>query len=123
MGKVTYSGAILSAFQYLLTNHPEVFIIGQGVWAPWYVGDSMTDLYKQFGSDRVIDCPVSELGVAGAAVGAAICGYKPIVVHPRVDFMILAVDPIVNQAAKWSHMFGGQVSVPITIRGIVNRGG
>jgi pyruvate dehydrogenase E1 component beta subunit len=84
-----------------------VFAIGQGVWSPWYVGNSMTGLDEKFGRERVIDTPVSELACTGAAIGAALCGYRPIVIHPRMDFMLLAVDQIVNQAAKWSHMFGG----------------
>lgn len=120
---LTYGEAILAGFKYLLSNHPEVFVIGQGLWSPWYVGNSMTGLDKEFGQSRIIDSPVSELAVTGAAVGASLCGYRPIVVHPRMDFMILAMDQIVNQAAKWSHMFGGQAHAPVTVRSIVNRGG
>jgi acetoin:2,6-dichlorophenolindophenol oxidoreductase subunit beta len=119
----SYGEAIRLGFEYLLGEYPGVFAIGQGLWSPWYVGNSMTDLDKKFGRQRVIDTPVSELASTGAAVGAALCGYRPVVVHPRMDFMLLAVDQIVNQAAKWSHMFGGQARVPITIRAIVNRGG
>ena len=118
-----YSSAMLSAFEYLLEEYPEVFIIGQGLWSPWYVGETMTDLDKKFGEDRVIDTPVSESACTGAAVGASLAGMKPIVVHPRMDFMIYAMDPIVNQAAKWSHMFGGQAHPGVTIRSIINRGG
>ena len=118
-----YAKGILDAFNYLLENHPEVFVFGQGLWSPWYVGATMSDLDKKFGVERVIDSPVSEVAVTGAAVGASLCGYRPIVVHPRIDFMILAIDQIVSQAAKWSSMFGGQVHPAITIRGIVNRGG
>jgi pyruvate dehydrogenase E1 component beta subunit len=121
--KTAYSIAIREAFEHLLTNYREVFTIGQGLWSPWYVGNSMTDLDKQFGVDRVIDTPVSELATTGAALGASLCGYRPIVIHPRVDFMLLAVDQIVTQAAKWHSMFGGQVSAPLTIRAIINRGG
>jgi pyruvate dehydrogenase E1 component beta subunit len=121
--KVQYSKAIRSGFEYLLENYPEVFIIGQGLWSPWYVGTTMTDLDKNFGKERVIDTPVSEAASTGLAVGAALTGTKPIVVHPRIDFMLYALDPIVNQAAKWSHMLGGQSSPGITVRGIINRGG
>jgi pyruvate/2-oxoglutarate/acetoin dehydrogenase E1 component len=121
--RMTYAEAILSGFRYLLSTYPEVFVIGQGLWSPWYVGTSMADLDREFGEERVIDSPVSEAAVTGVAIGASICGYRPIVVHPRMDFMILASDPIVNQAAKWSHMFGGQTCAPVTIRSIINRGG
>jgi acetoin:2,6-dichlorophenolindophenol oxidoreductase subunit beta len=118
-----YGHALREGFAYLLKNHPETFAIGQGLWSPWYVGNSMTDLDKEFGRDRVIDTPVSELATTGAAVGAALSGRRPIVIHPRVDFFLLAVDQLVNQAAKWCHMFGGQVAVPVVVRAIINRGG
>lgn len=123
MKKHNYGTAILSGFEYLLENYPEVFVIGQGLWSPWYVGNSMTDLDKKFGIERIIDTPVSESACTGAAVGASLAGMKPIVVHPRMDFMIYAMDAIVNQAAKWSHMLGGQAHPGLTIRAIINRGG
>lgn len=118
-----YGTAIRSAFEYLLEKYPEVFVIGQGLWSPWYVGNSMTDLDKKFGKERVIDTPVSELACTGAAVGASLAGMKPIVVHPRIDFMLYAMDAVVNQAAKWSHMIGGQAHPGLTVRAIINRGG
>lgn len=121
--KYNYGTAICSAFEYLLEKYPEVFVIGQGLWSPWYVGNSMTDLDKKFGVERIIDTPVSESACTGAAVGASLAGMKPIVVHPRMDFMLYAMDAIVNQAAKWSHMTGGQAHPGVTIRGIINRGG
>lgn len=121
--KVTYGSAIRLGFEHLLSHHPDVFVLGQGLWSPWYVGTTMTDLDKRFGKDRVIDTPVSELACTGAAVGASICGYRPIVVHPRMDFMLYAMDAIVNQAAKWSSMFGGQAHPRVTVRAIINRGG
>lgn len=119
----SYGHALREGFAYLLKNHPECFTIGQGLWSPWYVGNSMTDLDKEFGRERVIDTPVSELATTGAAVGAALSGKRPIVIHPRVDFFLLGVDQLVNQAAKWRHMFGGQVDVPVVVRAIINRGG
>jgi acetoin:2,6-dichlorophenolindophenol oxidoreductase subunit beta len=120
---IGYGDAIREGFEYLLGNHPKVFTIGQGLWSPWYVGNSMTDLDKKFGRERVIDTPVSELACTGAAVGASLCGYRPIVIHPRMDFMVLAADQIINQAAKWSHMLGRQASPALTVRAIINRGG
>lgn len=119
----SYGVAIRDAFEHLLANHPSVFTIGQGLWSPWYVGSTMTNLEQKFGKERVIDTPVSELATTGAGLGAALCGYRPIVIHPRIDFMLLAVDQLVTQAAKWRHMFGGDVDVPLTVRGIINRGG
>ena len=123
MKKINYSEGILEGFKYLLSNHNEVFILGQGLWSPWYVGSSMTDLDKIYGKERIIDSPVSELATTGAGVGASILGKRPIIVHPRIDFMLLAVDQIITQAAKWRSMFGGKSNSPVTIRGMVNRGG
>jgi pyruvate/2-oxoglutarate/acetoin dehydrogenase E1 component len=119
-----YGEAIREGFEYVLESDPTSFVIGQGLWSPWYVGNSMTDLDKRFGAGRIIDTPVSEGAVTGAALGAAICGKTAIVVHPRMDFAMYAMDQIVNQAAKWRSMFGGGgVSANLTIRMILNRGG
>jgi pyruvate/2-oxoglutarate/acetoin dehydrogenase E1 component len=123
MRPLTYAQAIREAFAQLLATDPKVFVIGQGVWSPWYAGTSLRDLEKEFGRDRIIDSPVSENATTAAAIGAALAGMRPIVFHPRMDFMLLAVDPIVNQAANWSYLFGGQVSVPVVIRATINRGG
>tara|TARA_B100000073_G_scaffold346286_1_gene357334 strand:- start:2692 stop:3555 length:864 start_codon:yes stop_codon:yes gene_type:complete len=83
----------------------------------------MNDLEHEFGKDRVIDTPVSENATTGMALGAALTGLRTVVVHPRMDFMILATDQIVNQAAKWQSMLGGGIKIPLTVRGIINRGG
>ncbi len=123
MRTLSYAQAIREAHAQLLANDPSVFVIGQGLWSPWYVGSSMQDIDKDFGRERIIDSPVSENATTGAAIGAAIAGMRPIVVHPRMDFMLLAVDQIVNQAANWSYMFDGKLNAPVVIRGIINRGG
>jgi len=123
MRTLKYSAAIREAYAQLLRDDDRVFVFGQGLWSPWYVGASMTDLDKEFGRDRIIDSPVSENATTGAAIGAALVGMRPIVVHPRMDFMVLAMDPIVNQAANWCYLFAGGTSVPIVVRAIINRGG
>jgi len=123
MRELTYAEALREATAQLLKNDPRVFVFGQGLWSPWYVGSSMKDIDKEFGRDRVLDSPVSENATTGAAIGAALAGMRPIVVHPRMDFMLLAVDPIVNQAANWSYMFAGKVPAPVVVRAIINRGG
>ncbi|MDF1653933.1 MAG: transketolase C-terminal domain-containing protein [Coxiellaceae bacterium] len=120
---MSYGEAICEAFKYLLKNNPNVFVIGQGLWSPWYVGSTMKNLDVEFGADRVIDSPISEAACTGAAIGASLCGYRPIVVHPRMDFMLLATDQLLNEASKWSYMFGGQAHPAVTVRGIINRGG
>ncbi len=118
-----YSQGIWQAFDYLLSHYPETFILGQGVWSPWYVGSSMKDLDVKYGKDRVIDSPVSEWACTSMGVGASLFGHKPIIIHPRMDFMIFAMDSLVNQAAKWSYMFGEQANPGVTVRSIINRGG
>ncbi len=123
MRTLSYAQAIREAHAQLLAEDPRVFLIGQGVRNPWYAGSSLQDLDKEFGRDRVIDSPVAENATTGAAVGAAIMGMRPIVFHPRMDFMLLAADPIINQAANWSYLFAGRIPVPLVIRAVINRGG
>ena len=121
--KVQYSLAINEALHQIMELDPSVFLIGQGVKSPWYVGNTAQGLLERFGKDRVIDTPVSENGITGAAVGAAIAGMKAVIVHPRMDFMFFAMDPIINQAANWHYMNGGRTSIPVVFWGIINRGG
>ena len=121
--KLQYSLAINEALHQMMESNESVFLIGQGLKSPWYVGNTALGLLERFGADRVIDTPVSENAITGAAVGAAIAGMRPVVVHPRMDFMLYAFDPIVNQAANWHYMSGGNSTVPVVIWGIINRGG
>ena len=123
MRKLTYAQALNETLRQLLGEDERVFLIGQGVISPWYVGTTTVGLLDEFGPDRVIDTPVSENSITGTAVGAALAGMRPIVMHPRMDFMYYAMDQIANHAANYSYMFGGQTKVPLTIWGIVNRGG
>lgn len=123
MRNISYAEAIREATEQMMTKDSSVFVIGQGVWSPWYVGHTCDGLLQKFGEKRVIDTPVSEAAVTGAASGAAMAGMKPILIHPRMDFMYMAFDQIVNQAANWHYMFGGKVNVPLVIRSIINRGG
>src|SRR3989338_2749632 len=121
--KLKYSLAINEAIHQMMASDESVFLIGQGVKSPWYVGNTARGLLEKFGAERVIDTPVSENAITGAAIGAAIAGMRPIVVHPRVDFMMYALDPIINEAANWNYVFAGKSPVPVVIWGIINRGG
>jgi pyruvate/2-oxoglutarate/acetoin dehydrogenase E1 component len=123
MRLLNYAHAIREAHAQLLASDPRTFVIGQGLWSPWYAGSSLEGLDREFSRTRILDSPVSENATTGLAVGAALAGMRPIVFHPRMDFMLLAVDPIVNQAANWSYLFQGRISVPIVIRAVINRGG
>ena len=118
-----YGLAINEALHQMMAADESVFLIGQGVKSPWYVGSTAKELLSRFGPERVIDTPVSENAVTGAAVGASLAGMRPVVVHPRMDFMMYAMDPIINEAANWHYMFGGRASPSVVIWGIINRGG
>jgi len=123
MRKISYVEAINEALNQLIERDKRVFLIGQGVTSPWYVGNTTIGLINRFGPERIIDTPVSENGMTGVAVGAALAGMRPILVFPRMDFMYYAMDQIANHAANWHYMFGGQLSVPVTLWSIINRGG
>ncbi len=121
--KLKFSLAINEALHQSMERDSNVFLIGQGVKSPWYVGNTCNGLLDKFGEERVIDTPVSENSITGAAVGAALAGMKAIVVHPRIDFSLYGFDPIINQAANWYYMNGGKLNVPVVFWVIINRGG
>ena len=121
--KISYDSAINEALFQGMEKDQSVFLMGQGVKSAWYVGNTCKGLLEKFGQDRVIDTPISENCITGAGVGAALVGMRPVIVHPRMDFMFYAMDPIINQAANWSYMFGEKLNVPLVIWTIINRGG
>jgi acetoin:2,6-dichlorophenolindophenol oxidoreductase subunit beta len=123
MKKLSYAQALNETLSQIMAGDHNVFLIGQGVTSPWYVGSTTTGLIEKFGDHRIIDTPISEGCITGSAVGAALTGMRPIVMHPRMDFMYYGFDQIANHAANWNYMFDGQVKVPLTIWGIINRGG
>jgi pyruvate/2-oxoglutarate/acetoin dehydrogenase E1 component len=123
MRNISYSQAINEALHQMMDSDEKVLLIGQGVTSPWYVGATTTGLLDKFGPERIFDTPVSENATTGVAVGAALAGMRPIIVYPRMDFMLYAMDQIVNHAANWHYMFGGQTAVPLVVWGIINRGG
>ena len=92
MRQLTYVAALNEGLAQALECDSRVLLMGQGVTSPWHVGASTKGLRDRFGQERVIDTPVSENAVTGAAVGAALAGMRPIVVHPRMDFMYYALD-------------------------------
>ncbi len=118
---LTFKEAIREAQEQVLKDHLECFLIGEGVGDPKNVFGTTTGLKEKF-PDRVFDMPISENGGTGVCIGAAINGHKPILVHQRMDFSLYSMDQIVNNAAKWFSMYGGQKSCPLVIRMIVGRG-
>jgi len=123
MRQITYVQALNEALHQQIAADERVFLIGQGVNSPWYAGNSTVGLAERFGEERIIDTPISESCISGTATGAALVGMRPILFHARMDFMYYAMDQLANNAANWNYMFGGQLSVPLTIWGIINRGG
>ena len=119
---LTFAQAINEALDQTMTKDPRVFIIGEGVPDPKGTFGTTLGLLKKFGSARVMDMPVSENGVTGICIGAALRGFRPVMTHQRVDFSLYAFDQIINNAAKWYFIFGGQSSVPLVIRMIIGRG-
>lgn len=118
-----YVEAIRRGIYDAMKELPNMIILGQGVWSPFYVGRSMDGIETEFGRLRVIDTPVSENAVTGIALGSALMQNPTLVIHPRMDFMILAIDPLVNAAAKWRYALNWQGAIPLTVRAIINRGG
>ncbi|MDD3101659.1 MAG: transketolase C-terminal domain-containing protein [Patescibacteria group bacterium] len=120
---LSYSLAINEAVYQMMSKNKSVFVIGQGVKSPWYVGNTCRDLLKKFGPKMVMDTPISENVTTGVGIGAGMVNMKPIVIFPRMDFMMYALDPIINEAANWHYMFGGKANADVVIRAIINRGG
>jgi len=120
--QITFSQAILEATEQCMEHDPSVYIMGLGVTDPKGIFGTTLGLEKKFGSKRVMDMPVSENGMTGVAIGSALVGMRPILTHQRIDFMLLSLDQIINNAAKWHYMFGGKMKVPIVIRLLVGRG-
>ena len=114
--------AINEAIDLCMDKDPAVFIMGLGVPDPKGIFGSTLGLQEKYGNTRVMDMPTSESGMTGVAIGAALAGMRPIMTHQRVDFALLAIEQIVNQAANWHYMFGGQMCVPLVIRMIIGRG-
>lgn len=120
--EITFAQAINEATHQSMSEDSSVICFGLGVTDPGGIFGTTLGLEKAFGSERVFDMPTSENAMTGVAVGAAIAGLKPLMTHQRLDFFLLAMDQLVNSAAKWHYMFGGQFNVPITIRVMIGRG-
>ena len=119
---ITFGSAIREAIEQEMQADPSVLCFGLGVDDPKGVFGTTLGLQKKFGKERVFDTPTAENGMTGIAIGAALNGFRPVMVHQRLDFFLLAMDQLVNNAAKWHYMFGQGASVPITIRLILGRG-
>ena len=122
MRTLKYWEAINEATVQCMEADPSIFLAGIGVDDFRGIFGTTRGAFERFGSERVFDIPNCENAFAGITIGAAAVGKRPLVVHPRNDFMFLAMDQIFNLAAKWRYMFGDKGGVPVVTRAIVGRG-
>lgn len=120
--KTTFAEQINLAQHQAMNDDNSMIATGLGINDPKAIFDTTSGLIEQFGSERVFDMPTSENAMTGVGIGAAIAGSRVLMTHQRVDFFLLAMDQLVNNAAKWHYMFNGTMSVPLTIRLIIGRG-
>lgn len=120
--ELSFAQALCEATDLCLSRDPSVYVMGLGVPDVKGLFGSTAGLVKKHGPRRVRDMPTAENGMTGVALGSALVGMRPILTHQRVDFALLAMEQIVNQAAKWHYMFGGNARAPMVMRLIVGRG-
>jgi pyruvate/2-oxoglutarate/acetoin dehydrogenase E1 component len=122
MRELTYANAILEATDFCLAEDQSVIVVGLGVPDPKGIFGTTIGLQDKYGDHRVMDMPLAENGMTGIITGSSLNGIRPLLIHQRVEFALLSVEQIVNQAAKWFYMNAGQQNVPIVIRMIIGRG-
>ena len=122
MQELTYRDALKSALQEEMRRDPTVFVMGEDVGKFGGIFGVIAGLMEEFGEQRVRDTPITEAGIAGAAVGAAMVGTRPVAEIMFIDFMTIAMDQVVNQAAKMHYMSGGKLKVPMVIRTVNGTG-
>lgn len=120
--EIKYFEALREAQAQCLASDPDVVVMGLGVPGPTGVFGTTKALVDEFGAGRVLDMPSSENAMTGMLLGASSNGMRPIMVHMRVDFAVLSMEPLVNQAAKWHYMYGGKMRAPLTVRMIIGQG-
>jgi pyruvate/2-oxoglutarate/acetoin dehydrogenase E1 component len=123
MPEIEFRQAIRDAIDEEMARDPSVILLGQDVGAAGGVFQVTRGLFEKHGPLRVVDTPISELALAGAAFGAAVTGLRPIIEIMFGDFMGLAMDSLVNQSAKYWYLSNGRVSVPLVVRCSVGGGG
>jgi pyruvate dehydrogenase E1 component beta subunit len=119
---ITYTEAINEALDLALTKDESVFVLGQGVTDPGAMFGITKNLELKFGNERVFETPVSEEGLTGFCVGAALSGKRPVYLHNRPDFLLLTFNQIVTHASKYHYMSRGQSKVPMVIWSAIGRG-
>jgi acetoin:2,6-dichlorophenolindophenol oxidoreductase subunit beta len=119
---LSYTEALHEALMLALDLDKNTFVLGQGVNDPVGMFGVTTDLYKEFGKERVFDTPLSEEGLTGICTGAAMNGLRPIYLHNRPDFLLLTFNQLVNHASKMHYMDEGHTTVPMVVWSAIGRG-
>lgn len=122
MSAIHFRAAICQALDEELARDESVLVFGEDVAAAGGVWATTPTLLERHGPERVFDTPISELALAGAAFGSALCGKRPVIEIMFGDFLMLAMDSLVNQAAKWWYVSNEQVSIPLVVRTAVGAG-
>ena len=117
-----YREALNEGLAQAMEKNSEIFVMGCGVDDEGGIFGTTKAAFDNFGGNRVIDTPLAENAITGIGVGAALMGKRPVIVHARNDFLFLAMDQIINHAAKWNIMSGGRLHCPMVVRAIVGRG-
>lgn len=118
--KIKYYQALNEAVSQMMESNEKVFVMGEGVDYEKGIFGSTSGLLEKFGKARVFDTPLSEDAMTGVGIGASLLGMRPVMVHARIDFLMLTMNQLINHAAKWPYICGGRV--PIVIRAIIGRG-
>lgn len=121
MRKLIFTEAILEATDQQMEQDPNIIVFGLDVDDPKAIYGTTKDLPKKYGPGRVFGTPLSEDAMTGAAIGMALAGLRPIHIHIRMDFILLAMNQLINIAAKSHYMYGGQVNIPIVVRAMIGK--
>jgi pyruvate dehydrogenase E1 component beta subunit len=116
MREINYTRAIWEALHYAMEKDERVFLVGEDIGVQGNIFGVTYGFLDEFGEDRIRNSPISEVAIVGVAVGSAILGMRPVVEIMYIDFATIAMDQIVNQAAKWHYMSGGKTKLPLVIR-------
>ena len=116
------SEAILEASDQMMKKDNKLILIGEGINDPKGIFGTTSNLFKKYGKDRVIESPISENGITGVSIGLSINGFKVLLIHQRVEFALLSLEQIINNAAKSFYVSNGKHNVPIVIRMVIGRG-
>jgi len=120
--KLSFGEALREALDQALQRDPRVYAMGQGIDDPGGIFGTTLGLQEKYGPQRIFDAPLAEEATIGMAIGSAMAGLRPVSIHNRPDFLMMAMDQIVNAASKWCYMFSGQVPIPLVIRACIGRG-